>query len=98
MRCLRIVFDDKKSHFEDFLEGDGSVSTHHQNITFLAIEMFKVVKGISLQIVTEIFQFRDVMPYQLIKQTYFQIPSVHSIVNGTESFSDQNTRKLYLIK
>ena len=98
MRCLRIVFDDKKSHFEDLLEGDGSVSTHHQNITFLAIEMFKVVKGISLQIVTEIFQFRDVMPYQLIKQTYFQIPSVHSIVNGTESFSDQNTRKLYLIK
>ena len=46
-------------------------SIHHQNIRFLATEMFKVfkgkslfkvLKGISPQIVKEIFQFRDAMP------------------------------------
>ena len=57
-RCLRIVYNDKESNFEELLERDGSVSFHHQNITYLAIEMIKVFKGISPQIVKEIFQFR----------------------------------------
>ena len=29
-QCLRIVYNNKKSNFEDLLEEDGSVSTHHQ--------------------------------------------------------------------
>ena len=62
-----------------------SDSIHHQNIRFLVIEMFKVFKGISLQIAKEIFQFRDAMPYQLRKQTDFQISFVHSVSSGTES-------------
>ena len=33
----------------------------------------------------EIFLLRDVVPYQLRKQTNFKISSVHSVVNGTES-------------
>ena len=69
------MYNDKKSNLDKY----------HQNIRFLAIEMFKVFKGISPQIVKEIFQFRDAMPYQLRKQTNFQIPSAHSAVNGTES-------------
>ena len=43
----------KKSHFEDPIERDGSVSTHHQSIRFLAIKVFKVFKGISPQIVRD---------------------------------------------
>ena len=62
-----------------------SDSIHHQNIRFLVTEMFKVFKGISLQIAKEIFQFRDAMPYQLRKQTDFQISFVHSVSSGTES-------------
>ena len=54
----------KKSNFEELFERDDSDSIHHQNIIFFVIEMFKVFKGISLQIVKEIFQFRDAMPYQ----------------------------------
>ena len=37
----------------------------NQNIRFLAIEMFKVFKGRSPQIVKGIFQFRDAVPHQL---------------------------------
>ena len=46
------------------------VFTRHQNFKFLAIEMFKVFKGISPQIVKEIFQFRDPMPYKLRKHRF----------------------------
>ena len=79
------MHNDKKSNSEELLERDGSASIHHQNIIFIAIEMFKVFKGISPQILKEIFQFRDAMPYQLRKQTDFEIPSVNSVCNGTGS-------------
>ena len=58
-RCLRIVFNDKKSDFEELLERDSCFSIHHQNIIFLATEKFKVFKGISPQVVKKIFQFRE---------------------------------------
>ena len=50
------------SNFEQLLEKDGSVSIDHENIRFLATEMFKVFKGISSQITKKIFQFRDAIP------------------------------------
>ena len=43
-RCLRIFYNDKKSTFYEFLEKDGSVSVHKQNLIFLAWEMFKLKK------------------------------------------------------
>ena len=46
--CVQTI---KKLNFEDLLERDGSVSIHHQNIRFLAIEMFKVFKDVGPQIV-----------------------------------------------
>ena len=45
----------KKQNFAELAERDDSVSIHHQNIRFLAIEMFKVFNGIRPQIVKEIF-------------------------------------------
>ena len=55
-RCLRIVYSDKKSSFEDLLTKDGSVSVHTRNIQVLAIEMFKTYKNLSPPIFNEIFQ------------------------------------------
>ena len=49
----------KTSNFKELNKRDGSVSIHHQNIRFLAVEMFKVFKDISPQVVKEIFQFRE---------------------------------------
>ena len=37
----------KKSSFEDLLEKDRSVSVHHRNLRALAVESFKVFKGLS---------------------------------------------------
>ena len=52
-RCLRIVYNDKKSIFNELLVIDGSVSIHHQNLQKLAVETFKVSAGLSPEIANE---------------------------------------------
>ena len=84
-RFLRIVYNDKKSNFNELLVKDGSVSIHHQNLKKLVVEMFKVSRGLSPEIVNELFQFREQIPYQLRQRPQFQIPLVHSVFSGTES-------------
>ena len=64
-RSLRIVYSDKTSDFSKLLEKDGSVSFHYQNIRQLAIEMFKVSKGLCPEIVKGLFQFRNDITLQL---------------------------------
>ena len=76
-RSLRIVYNDKKSNFNELLVKDGSVSIHHQNLQKLAVEMFKVSRGLSPEIVNELFQFRKQIPYELRQRSQFQIPWVH---------------------
>ena len=51
-RSLLIVYSDKTSDFSELLEKDGSVSIHFQNIRQLAIEMFKVSKGLCFNLDT----------------------------------------------
>ena len=62
-----------------------AVSIHHQNLQKLAVEMFEVSRGLSPEIVNELFQFREQLPYELRQTSQFQIPWVHSVFSGTES-------------
>ena len=39
--------------------------------------MFKVSRGLSPEIVNELFQFRKQIPYELRQRSQFQIPWVH---------------------
>ena len=54
-RALRIVYRDDVSTFEELLLRDGSVTVHHKNLQFLAMEMFKVDKGLAPSFMTNIF-------------------------------------------
>ena len=47
--------------------------------------MFEVSEGLSPEIVNELFQFREEIPYELRQRTQFQIPLVHSVFSGTEA-------------
>ena len=54
-RCLPIVYNDKKSNFNELLVKDGLVSIHHQNLQKLTVEMFKVARGLSPENVMNYF-------------------------------------------
>ena len=54
-RCLRIIYNGKASNFEQLLGKDSSVSIHTRNLRFLALEMFKVAKGLAPTIINDFF-------------------------------------------
>ena len=58
-RCLRIIYNDKRSSFNALLEKDGSVSIHESNIKILATEMFTVSKNLAPPQMHEIFKVKD---------------------------------------
>ena len=84
-RCLRITYNDKTSSFQELLEKDGSTSIHDHNLQTLATEMFKVLKGISPVIISNIFQQRKSDRYEFRQNSCFILPSVNSVHNGTET-------------
>ena len=53
----------KKSNFNELLVKDGSVSIHCENLQKLTIEMFKVSRNLSPEIVNELFEFREQTPF-----------------------------------
>ena len=54
--CLRIIYNDKLSNFEELFHKDNSVSIPHNNIDALAVEMYKVANGMSPEVMNEIFK------------------------------------------
>ena len=58
-KCLRIVYNEKLSCFEELLDKDGSVTTNKINLQVLVTEMFKVLQVL----VTEMFKvYRNLSP------------------------------------
>ena len=86
-RCLRIIYSDKKSTFDELLKQDGSVSIHTRNLQFLAIEMYKVKNDLAPLIVQDLFQVRETRHYNLRSQSYFTQPRIKSVNHGSESLS-----------
>ena len=73
-RCLRIIYNDKTSTFNELLEKDNSVSIHYSNIQALAIEMYKVAIGMHAVITNELFQLREESYYNLSYTSKFVVP------------------------
>ena len=82
-RCLRIIYNDNVSTFEELLSKDNSVSVHHNNIH--AIEMYKMANGISPEIMNEVFKLREETHYHLRQTAQFLVDPIHSVFNGSES-------------
>ena len=54
-RCLRLIYNDKQSSYEELLIKDGTISIHHRKIQTLATEMFKVKNEIFPENICDIF-------------------------------------------
>ena len=89
--CLRIIYSDKSSTFEELLEKDGSVTVHIRNIQKLAIEMFRVFKNLSSPIISGLFEVRE-NNYNLRNHSYFLIPTVKTVYHGSESIKNLGSR------
>ena len=57
-RCLRLIYSDKNSSYENLLEKDNSVSISDKNIQALAIEMFKVKHKLCPEITGDIILWK----------------------------------------
>ena len=58
-RALRIAYKDSSSSFLELLRKDDAVTIHHRNLQLLAVELYKVVNGLSPKIMEEIFQTKE---------------------------------------
>ena len=86
-RCLRLIYNDKNSSYEELLTKDGSVSIHHRNIQALATEFYKIKNGILSELFTEIFARETESHYNLRRCNDFRIPSNRTVYHGSESIS-----------
>ena len=82
----RLLYNDKKSSFEELLDMDSSVFVHDRNLRALATEMYEIYHGISPTIMNEIFTLRHQNQYNLRNWTYFDAPKVTTVNHGSESF------------
>ena len=58
-RALRIVYNDHFSSFEELLSKDKSVTVHQRNLQILATEMYKILNGLSPDIMQDIFETKS---------------------------------------
>ena len=86
-RCLRTIYNDKQSSFNELLEKDGSVSMHERNLKFLATEMYKINNGLSTPLMKDIFPINR-NPYILGKNSQFSRSQINTWYHGTESISN----------
>ena len=91
-RSLRIIYNDKHSTLEELLANNNSVSVHHNNIHAIAIEMYKVVNGISPEIMNKVFKLREEPHYHLRHTTQYLVDLIRSVFNGSESASSLGLR------
>ena len=71
----RIIYNEKVSTFENQSERDSFVSIHTRNLCFLAIEMFKVVKGLAPTIINDLFPLKVTNNLNSRQKIFFKIDS-----------------------
>ena len=89
-KCLRIVYSDKTSPFEELLDKDRSVTIHKINLQILATEIFEIYRKLSPNIVTEAFRTRWI-------SSFFSMPYVYTVYHRSESLSNLGWRTWELV-
>ena len=85
-RALRITHQNQISTFQELLNKDNSVSIHHKNLQVFVAEMFKIHRGLSQDVLREIF-LPKISFYNLCTNNAFERRQGHSVYHDTESLS-----------
>ena len=86
-RCLRLIYCDKNSSYEELLEKDQSDSIHHRNIQNLTREMYMVKNELVPMITANVFTTIPENHYNLGNYNVFRLPFARTVYHGTESIS-----------
>ena len=86
-RCLRIVYNNNTSTYEELLETDNSVSVHFRNVQALAIELYKVVNGFSPDIMKDVFPLNENSCYNTRNKITFHSRQIRTVDIGSETLS-----------
>ena len=85
-RALRIVYTNDKSSFEELLKTDNSVSIHHRNLQFLAVELYKSFHNLSPPIIKELFTKNSHVGSMVLRNmNVFKIPKINTVQSGNNS-------------
>ena len=84
-RCLRLIYNDKNPLLRVSYIKISIISIHHQNLRSLAIEMHKVHRGISPELLNDLFLLREADLYNLRNRSQFIIPNVKTENHGFQS-------------
>ena len=87
LRALRIVYQDKKSSFEELLQKDNSVTVHMKNLQYLATKIFRVKSGLSPIIMNEVFDFQENESHNLGSGIHLASRNMHTAHFGTDTIS-----------
>ena len=86
-RCLRLIYCDKNSSYEELVERDGSVFIHHRNVQNLATEIYKVKSELVPLITANVFKTIPENHYNPHNYNGFRLPFARTAYHGNESIS-----------
>ena len=86
-RCLRLIYSDRGSSYEELLDKDNSEPIRQKNLQKLAIEVFKTYTGMAPQIMNEVFPGNFTLNYNLRRHPEFASRAINTVHYGSESLS-----------
>ena len=84
-RCLRLIYNDRISSYEELSDKDNSVLIHQKNLQKLAIEIFETYTA--PQIMNEVFPRNYDLNYNLRRHPEFASRAINTVHYGSESLS-----------
>ena len=87
MNSKAIQFNDNVSSFDELINRSGSVTVHHGNLQFSAIEIYKALHNLSSVLMSELFQLKD-MRYTLRQGKTLVTNNNRTLKHGSEAISN----------
>ena len=86
-RCLRVIYNDGHSSYDELLNLDNSVLIHHKNSQILATEMFMVYTGLATNILNEVLPLKPPSNYNLRNQQELTLRPMKTVRYGLNSLA-----------